>query len=340
MTATKRHGIPLLDIAVLNLFFFVLHYFSQGTLRLAPPYVNLLALMNGSWVIVSYFTRKFSLAGLVGYRDIAIRLPRTALLMLSLTSLTLVIWDLRDFARLHILGAFGLLWLAEMVLAGIWYPRLSAQMEKAATRRSFFAQQSLPVALLDLFLYLLLFLAVHQFKYDTLVLEPRSWMMAGIGCGMWLLSAEWTGKFVRQRHANFYFIYEPFVKAAFIMAAAAAVLIYSFQLFSYSRTLVLAPVLLLLLAEAPLALIWLRIRSAKTEEGDVEDAAAVSQMLEEDELVVTSSEHFQEAARYMLQNHYPAGQPTIFRLLVSRCDLNAIELSAFLVLNSHAPTRH
>lgn len=335
MTATKRHSVPLLDIAALNLFFFALHYFSEGSLRLAPPYAKLLLLMNGAWVIVSYFTRKFSLAGMGGYRDIAVKLVRTTLLMLFLTSLTLVIWDLRDFARLHILGTFGLLWLAEMVLAGIWYPRLSARMEKAATRRSFFAQQSLTVALLDLFLYLLLFLAVHQFKYNTLELEPRSWMMAGIVGGMWLLSAEWTGKFVRQRHDNFYFIYEPFVKAAFIMAAAAAVLIYSFQLFSYSRTLLLAPILLLLLAEAPLALIWLRVRSAKAEEGDVEDAASVSQLLEEGELAAASPEPLQEAARYTLQSHYLAGQPAIFKILDSRCDLDAIELSAVSVLDTH-----
>lgn len=335
MTATKRHSLPLLDIVALNLIFFALHYFNQGTLRLAPPYAKLLLLINGAWVVVSYFTRKFSLAGIGGYRDIAIRLARTTLLMLFLTSLTLVIWDLRDFARPHILGAFGLLWLAEMVFAGIWYPRLYIHLEESGTTRNLITQPSAPVALLDLLLYILLFLAVHQFKYNTLDLEPRSWMMLGIICGMWLLSAEWTGKFARQRHANFYFIYEPFVKAAFIMAAAAAVLIYAFQLFAYSRTLLLAPILLLLLIEAPLALFWLRIRSVEVEEKDVEDAAIVSRLLEEGELDVSPPAHFTEAARYYLQSHYLAGHPAIFKILDSRCDLDAIELSAISVLDTH-----
>jgi len=336
MIALKRHRLMLIDQALLNLIFMALHYWSQGTLRLPPSYSKLLLLMNAAWLVISLSNHKFTLKGLTGFGDILLMLGRTALLMLFATSLTLVIWDLRDFARLHILGTFSLLLLAEILIAGMIYPNLRQRIAASAiTSRRRTARQSIPFALTDLLLFILFFTAVHQLKYGTAELDSRSSMMLGIMAGMWLLSAEWTGKFIKHPHPNFYYLFEPFIKAAFIMTASAAVLIWAFQLFAYSRTLLLAPVLLLLAAEAPLALVWLRIRSVKAEERDVEDAAAVSLLLEEKELPLAPAGELKEAARHRLENHFLAEHPAIFRLLDSRCDLDAVELSAVSVLDTH-----
>ena len=261
--------------------------------------------MNAAWLVISLFNHKFTFKGLTGLSDILLMLVCTALPMLFATSLTLVIWDLRDFARLHILGTFSLLLLAEILIAGLIYPNLRQRIAASAiTSRRRTARQSIPFALTDLLLFILFFTVVHQLKYGTAELDSRSSMMLGIMAGMWLLSAEWTGKFIKHQHPNFYHLYEPFVKAAFIMTASAAVLIWAFQLFSYSRTLLLAPVLLLLAAEAPLALVWLRIRSVKAEERDVEDAAAVNLLLEEKELALAPAGELKEAARHRLENHF------------------------------------
>ena len=337
MSTLKRHTYFFLDLAALNIIFFGMHYYSQGTLYLALPFVKLLVLMNGAWLVVSLANQKFSLTGERRFADMMLKLTRTTLLMLFVTSLTLVLWDLRDFARLHILGTYFFLLLAEITFVGLYYPQIHRLMVRVKAPQIASLRHSLPVAIMDLLLLILLFAGTHYLKYSTVYMEPRHWMMLGIVLGMWLLSAEWTGKFAIRRQPNFFYIYEPFVKAAFIMAAAAAMLVYAFQLFAYSRTLLLAPILLLMLVEAPLALIWLRIRSVEPEEeeeGDIEDALTVSQLLEEHELLVGQAAAFKEAARNRLQSQYLADYPAIFKLLDSRCDLDAIELASISVLNT------
>ncbi|MBN2355871.1 hypothetical protein JXO59_07145, partial [candidate division KSB1 bacterium] len=272
--------IYLLDWLLLNIIYLSVHYGLTGTLSLPPSHIKLLLLMHGVWLLLAIIDHKFSGRQIHSFRDILLKLGRITLLMLFLTTFILLLLDLRDFHRQYILYTFVLLYLCEIAVAILFRRRIRLDIKKNGLSGR--APQRLSFTLLsaDLLVFLLLFLLVHYYKYHTFIFQEREWQLLFIMLGVWWLSAHWTGKFLHRQHLNFFYAYEPFIKAAFITASAAALLVYTFELFNFSRTILFAPVLLLLIIELPMALAWLGKRGGASQPQDVEDAAQVAHIMQ------------------------------------------------------------
>lgn len=330
--------LAFLDGLLLNLLFLAIHFFVTGSLRLPAAHIKLLLLLNGAWLFFSTLEHKFSLRHIHSFAELAFKLVQITLLMLLAVSLTLTIQGARDFNRLYILGTFAGLLLAELFIVGLYYPRVYASMQRAADEAPARMRYpySIPLIFLDLLLFILLFLFVYFFKYRTFELELRHWQLLGIMAGMWVLSAKWTGKFEKRNHPSFYHAYEPFLKATFILAASAALLLYSFHIFNYSRTILFAPVALLPLLEAPAVLIWHRVRSVEnpTDQEDIESIQGIRRFLEETALEVSAAASFSESARGKLSEYLSAGHPALHALIERRCKLDSIAVDGLEVMDT------
>jgi hypothetical protein len=335
---SSSRKLAFFDWLLLNALFWAIHIFFTGSLLLPVPFVKLILLINAAWLLFSTLEHKFSLRSVHTFAELALKLFQITLLMLFAVSLILLVTGAHNFNRFYLLGTCGGLLLAELFIAGLYYPRLyeGMQEEAAQVRHRMDHPYALSMVFFDIALYSALFFLVHYLKYNTLHLELRHWQLLVIMAGIWVFSARWTGKFEQRNHPTFYHAYEPYVKAAFILIAAAAALLYSIQILNYSRTLLFAPVALLLLLEAPAVLIWHRVRSVENrrEEADIESITDLHRFLEETALEVSAAP-FDESARARLEEHYLAGRPELFSLVDRRCKLDKIALQSLLVLDTH-----
>jgi len=325
----------LIDWLALNASFFAMHALVTHSGSLTPSYLKLLLLMNIAWLLVALNARNFAQLQSSKLNSILFFSARGALLMMFLVSLILVVWGVTGFDRVVVIGTYLLYFFLEAIVAAIAAPstrRLAAN--GADKHRRYEAETAL--ALLDLVIYVVFFLAVNDYKYNTLQPDQKGLLILGLTLGFWLLGAEWTGKFENRHHSSFFYAYEPFIKSAFIMAAGAALFVYSFELFHFSRSLMLAPVLLLLLAEAPLVLLWRKSRSA--ESGLKSENAALHNLenrFSEAALSPAQLKGDNASARNRLQSHYLHAMPSLFALLDRHCDLSQVAKSALAVLDTH-----
>ncbi len=333
-----KSGLIFLDWFSLNLIYLSLYFVVNGTLHLHPSYAKLLLLMNGVWLLLVLAEDKFSLRRVFGYSDIFIKLTRNTLLMLFITSLTVVLLSLYDFQRLQILGTYAILLAVELIVTGIYYPQLHRRIEANQAARSH-RPWSLAFMIADLELYLFLFFLVHYIKYDTVALDTRAWQTLAVMLGFWLLSAQWTGKFEKRTPPNIFHGLEPILKSTFIMASAASLMIYSFQLFHFSRTLLLAPVALLMLIEIVILTVWMQIRSVTELQDEHADLDQINHLFAEEELIVTPAASFQESARWRLHHFFEANNKPFFDLIAKYCDLDPIEVTSLTILNTPEPEK-
>ena len=250
----------------------------------------------------------------------------------------LVALQLGRFNRIYTLGTIGGLLVLELVFAAIHFRHVRARMKKEATgvRVHMRNPNVFLLALMDLALYLALFYMVFYWKYDTTRLPLETWELLMIMIGMWVFSGKWTGKLEKRELYSFFHAYEPFYKAGFILMAAAALLMYSFQIYQFSRTILFAPVLALVVAEAPLAWFWYCSQGTTSgrASSDIEKAAEVKRAIQE----IRERPPVHAAAsssRNRLKSDYLADFPALFKLIDKHCKLDQVPQHNLAVLDTH-----
>ncbi len=84
-------------------------------------------------------------------------------------------------------------------------------------------------------IYVVFFLAVNDYKYNTLQPDQKGVLILGLTLGFWLLGAEWTGKFENRHHSSFFYAYE-LLSSRLHHGGGAALFVHSFELFHFSRS--------------------------------------------------------------------------------------------------------
>jgi len=331
--------LALFDWLLLNALFMIIHYLVAGTLRLPFSLFQLLVLINGVWFVISIFEHKFSLRHFHSAPELALRLFHATLLMLFAVALTLVVAGAGSFNRFFILGTFAGLLSLELIILASYATRLQLIAGKAPVKSNVRTRYpwAMSMVVFDFILYLALIFIVHFIKYGHLDLEFRHWRLLLIMLGMWAFSAKWTGKFEQRDHLNFHHAYEPFIKAAFILAAASALLFYSFQIYQFCRTILLLPVVLLLVLEIPAVRKWNKSGKLKalSPSGDIEKIEQVHRFFNDSEQEDDVASPSARNARSQLMEFYLKNHPALFEFIDQRCDLRKIPLKRLEVLDTH-----
>ncbi len=331
----RKHRIYLLDWLALNACFFAMCGLIKHDVALTPPYLKLLLLMNAAWLLIVLNTRSLSQLQTNKLSSIVFFFTRSAVMMLFVVSLTLLLGGVKGFDRRVVLGTFVLLNMLEILATAI-IAFSKGRLSKTRGVKHQRAKISASLALLDLSIYVVFFLAVNDCKYNTLQPDQKGLLILGLTLGLWLLGAEWTGKFENRPRYSFFYAYEPFIKSAFIMAAGAALAVFTFQLFHFSRALMLTPVLLLLIAEAPLVLLWLNSGfSVKEPATEAANLRQLERFYGEEALAPSVLPNVGESARSRLQHHFLRNAPALFAFLDRHCALAQVAKSALAVLDTH-----
>ena len=237
LMAKMRVGMA--DLLLLNGSFVLMILLRRGRLEMGPGEWKLLVLVNGIWLLVSLWNReKFRLTGYRNRWHIYYLCGQAALYMLCVASLFVVILGYSSFSRYLTLGPFVTLLMLEVVTVEVFRRLGLLRFDVGHKPRSVFDQRvSVRFAVADLALFILSFYTVLYLKRGSLAPGGELLQMLLIHVGLWLVTSGWTLKFHKDQAINAWYAYSPFVKAAFMMAALYAVIVYVFNLFVFSRVL-------------------------------------------------------------------------------------------------------
>lgn len=137
--------LAVLDLLLLLAAFGLVHYFKRGHLELSPAYWNLLQIMLGIWIVVSWLTRKFFKSVLPNFLSSLEVCVKSAFLMAGSLAVLVFALGLFSYSRTQIFGTLLLLLLGlEPILYGLYFAYRSntkqeQDIESAEDIRSFTA---------------------------------------------------------------------------------------------------------------------------------------------------------------------------------------------------------
>jgi lipopolysaccharide/colanic/teichoic acid biosynthesis glycosyltransferase len=181
------------------------------------------------------------------------------------------------------------------------------------------------------------FLLVHFIKTGNGVPSSEEVLILVIITGFWLLASTWTKKFDKDQHyQNIYYAYSAFFKGGMLIAAMLSVLIYSFQLFEYSRLMVFGPVAVLLILEIPLSYI-LYLTQGNGNGRDIESVNQVYSVLSQEQLIVPKNGHvkLKTPVQKKLEMLYLTENPDLYDFVSRHIDLEKTEATATRVFSTH-----
>jgi len=325
-----------LDLVLLNAVFFSMHYFVQGNLTLTDSYLKLWALINAVCVFMSVAFKKYEYIHTGVFAKNVYRFSVADIYMLYITALFAVLYGITGFSAFYIVGIFIIFAILNVGVASFISYHFSP---KAIVRNQIFRWSGKRYGILmhaDIFLLLFSFACVHYIKYRHFIIDSRSSEVLLILTFVWFVTAGWTSKFYRSYDENSTQIYSQFVKSAFIGAALLSVIMFSLNLFEYSRGLIFGTMLTMLVLEYPLVRLYSTYRKGKETTEDIEDITDIKEAIRRKESVVEPfpARVVKEPAFQRVQNTYLKDYFDFFHVLKKKIDLNAIDVSAALALDT------
>ena len=315
-----------------------MHFIKYKILSIDVLYIKLLVFCNILWLFVSlWYPSKFKIRK--NSRNVIYsRIGYSALYMLFLNVLFVVLRGYTEYSRLHVIGTFLLLFLFEIVfveLLALFNKDIFVQKENKVVHHD--KDFSFWLSFVDSILLIVSFFLALYIKRGSLSCNNYTCLILLLLIGIWFIAARWTQKFHTHHHINIYYAYSPFIKAAAIMAASFAVLIFAFKLFNYSRFLVFAPIVLLLVLEAPLSFFYFLKRLKLRQDMDIESIDDVKKLLAQEALDIPKNGNSvaKNPAIDNLKRKYLKDYPGLVDFIASNIDLLKIEQKDCTIFNTH-----
>lgn len=209
--------------------FFLMNIFKNETLLLTENYTKLLILYFITWLGTSSFNSKFDKSSFVSLNRLFSTLIRSSLFHLYILTFVLVILDLFEFSRLHILGSCFILFLFELALYLYYYNMMpyspDYKMENSTSTR---IEVTNLLFLGDLIIFLLsigigCLLASQHCKF-TLLDYKNSLILTGL----WFIFGMSTLKFNKNRKVdrNIWYLIDPVLKSTLFILLSISLLIF------------------------------------------------------------------------------------------------------------------
>lgn len=281
-----REKIVLVDLVLLVAAFMLVHWFKQGGLVVSGRYFDLLVVFLACWMPASLVGKKFRTSeyrGLwVGIKSIV----RSNLYLGYLISFVIVFFGLSEFSRLQVFATCLVFLLLDTAvwLVGYRLVAVAGEKEEEAEAEAGLVEEGFHYRLLvaDLVLLVLSFWVVNYLKRGGLALPPEYDKLLLVLIGLWFATGLATRKYVLGAARNAYDIFWQWQKAGLIMLAGVAAVVFALRWFYYSRFQGFGTVVMLMAAEGLLLVAVYGGRKARQEAADVESAAEVSRILDQE----------------------------------------------------------
>ncbi len=336
----------VVDFFLLNIAYFSMHYYKRGTLQLVPhPYFNLLLLFYALWLIVSLATGKFNLSNYPNLKNGFLTIGRCAVFKIYSLSVIVVIMGYYSFSRIQIFGTCTLLFILEIAAFYVFYLTVGKgivqNQEEYREQIHKFGSFSIPSLLFDFMLLTGSFFLMNYFKRGSFYLSEDYENIFFVICGLWLVTSIFTRKFERRKYRNYYYAIAPYVKAAILMFATMALLMFAKRLLYFSRLQIFGTFLLFTFIEMITYYLWFITRNESNQNSDIETVEELNQTLKQEELpdellhLAHLANRELVPANERLRNKFLKDFPALYHFIESHLQLNTIDERDALVVDTH-----
>lgn len=230
----KKNQLPLIYIIIniLMVFFsfLVMNYIKRGTIILSEGYCRLLLLYFIIWILISLFNGKFKTESYKSFTSVFTNTLLSTLYQIYVLAFLIVIFNLFEYSRLHILGAYGFLLIFELILLSHYFYTYQNNVHKPDQDPKYkkLTNVSVKLLLIDGFLFILSMAVGYYLVYNHLPGNILSLQMGILFIGLWFLFGMWTSKFHRNIRdlKNFWYIITPILKTFLFIVLTSSLLVY------------------------------------------------------------------------------------------------------------------
>jgi hypothetical protein len=325
------------DCLLLIVAFFTVNYLKHGRLELIHPYGKLLVVFLSFWFLVSLFTKKFHPGVYVKYRRAVFELVRSNVFIIFFISFFLVISGFTEFSRAQIFGTCALLFTAETVILTIYFlVTRKSKPAKDVVDHEKVRKVSVFLLISDFTLLIFSFFLVNYFKRGTLKLSIEYETLFYIMFGLWVITSIFTRKFDKRHFQTFFYAISPCVKSLIFMTLIMTTLMFSLQMFHYSRVQIFSFLALFMGLELMLWLVYYLSRKESVQ--DIESTQEVRSIMKQEHLPVNDDEErrkilFQPIEARM-RDFYLKNHPQVFDFFSQAVNLSEITRVETMILDT------
>ena len=343
----------LFDFILLSISFYISNYFKNGSFILPSGYIKLLFLFYVCWFIASVIGKKFNPNVYGHYRGGIVVLLKSVIYLTYCIAFVVVIFNLSNYSRVQVFTTCLLLLGMDILVWSVVYRlvkrRFGVALDKAKVVQDIdCGKPRISYGLLgaDLVLLIASFFMVNIMKRGGIGLLPGYEELLLILIGLWFVISISTKKFSIPDQKNFYFSFWQWVKAALLMLATTAVLVFGLRLFYYSRFQGFGTICLLMGLEGLLLVFHFAERKQKAQKPDIESVNQVKDILGQEKYDLNLDlkairEKMLAPARHKLEARLKAPAPELFDFIDEHVDLDDILCLEAAVKNDCKPfARH
>jgi len=339
----------LFDFFLLSISFYISHYFKQGSFMIPPGYIKLLFLFYVCWFIASVIGKKFNPNLYRHYRDAIGVLFKSDIYLSYCITFTVVIFNLSVYSRFQVFATCLVLLVMDIMMWSVvyWlvYGRFGAALDRAKVTQDIDCGKSrMSYRLLgaDLALLIASFFMVNIIKRGQIELLPGYEKLLLILIGLWFLIAISTNKFSIQDQKKFYFSFWQWVKAALLMMAVMAIVMFGLRLFHYSRFQGFGTICLFMGLEVLLLVFYFAGRKQKAQKPDIESVDQVKDILGQAKFDLNLDmkairQKLLAPARHKIEARLKAIAPELFDFIDEHVELDDILCLEAAVGNGYEP---
>ena len=322
----------VVDFALLNLAFFLVNYWKQGSFDVSTRCGKLLIAFYGIWLIVSLTHKKFRVEGYEHFLSGLWKVMRSGVYLTYFVALMVVFMGLYSFSRGQVFGTCGGFVAFESVLLalvyGLWKKNNGPGAQRSLPLKRP-ARISWRLAVVDFCLVGVSFFIVNFFKRDGLQILPDYEKLLLLIYGLWFVCSLSTRKFERLDYTNYYHAFWPWIKAVVLMTLALGLILFFFRFLYFSRTQAFAPMLLLMGFEMVVYRVYYFRRRQVRQEADIESGETVTGILKQEMLFIETDlevlkQVFLLHVRELFRDKYLKNNRELFKLMDQSMDLEKI----------------
>jgi hypothetical protein len=299
-------------------------------------------ILLAAWAIIKVLSGKFKhLSEPHTFLFAMVAISQSFVIMVAILSFVIVSLHLIGVSRLLAYGSCVLFYLFEVAGYALYYLvrgkkhfGIHAAARPAPTIKD---KMAVNLAIADAFLLFAAFGVSTWLKRGGIAWSDDNLDMLPVLFGLWLVSSLATRKFGKKSFSSYYSAVAPCIKAALLMAAGLALIVFGLRLFYFSRIQIFGAIPLLLVFELVLFFVYYRYRSYGGHIRDIDSAEDVRQLLaEEKEEFPALAGAVRDPVEEKLNNALDFLNPTLFTFIRNSIDLSGIDRNEAAVIFSES----